>query len=431
MDLKLKITQKPGTNMSSLVKQMCALRYRIKVDAESGNISIEGMNNSDVENVIDSINEAFNIVGVDIIPNIEIPEQETSSTIEEKEALVTAESLEFAKINFFDQEVEEQANKLMRVIYWHMYNNKASSADICKYLKSVGAEIKMKYEPQELPKIFIGDIVVCNYGNHPNGEISGGYVHAIVCDIDEEGMIYAVPITKIKFNEVPNKYLPFENKSDVFYTEPNLTGGTLLLKRGAYISSQRIWKTVGTARTEFFDKLLKTLPETVCFSHYDMENEDAANQGEVELVSSEDEEEIPSDNSSIQNISKCKPSNDTKKTSAEDFIAELLSDSLEMLDKSMPIEENVDKFIKGIGFDTKGEIVKQAFINACKVDKISYESILPKLVELFPNIREEIIKASLKEEFNNWAQRHPEIKEKYPKISFMALLKVFVKNKLS
>lgn len=71
MDLKLKITQKEGTSMSSLVKQMCALKCRVKVDTQEGDISIVGMNVNSIENVIDSIDEAFNIVGVDIVPNIE------------------------------------------------------------------------------------------------------------------------------------------------------------------------------------------------------------------------------------------------------------------------------------------------------------------------------------------------------------------------
>ena len=59
MDLKLKITQKEGTSMSSLVKQMCALKCRIKVDTHEGDLSIEGMDDNNVENVIDSIDEAF------------------------------------------------------------------------------------------------------------------------------------------------------------------------------------------------------------------------------------------------------------------------------------------------------------------------------------------------------------------------------------
>lgn len=446
MDLKLKITQKEGTNMSSLVKQMCALKCRIKVDAQEGDLSIVGMDDNSIENVIDSIDEAFNIVGVDIVPTVEVPEP-----------VVTEESLEIAKIEFSNVEVEEQVNKLMRIIYWAMYSSKAHSRDICQYLMATGTEIAMKYNPREVPKFSVGDVVVCNYGNHLSGEISGGHVHAIVCDVDEEGMIYAAPITKAKLDGDLQKYLPFEAKVDVDYTVSRYTGGTVLLKKGGYIRPERIQDVVGTARPEFFNKLLAILPTTIQFSHDDyaeklsekygdVDNDDnmlfddlgeipgeetageSATETSVEEGSGESTEESPTSDSSTEDVNEDKPSNNTKKPSAEDYVAELLASSLASLDKSKPVVEQIDMFLNGIGFQTNEKIIKQSFVAACEVKKVSYESIILELRNVYPKIREEIIKATMREEFKKWLTMYPEAKEKYPKISFMVLLKVFAKK---
>ena len=488
MDLKLKITQKEGTSMSSLVKQMCALKCRIKVDAQEGDLSIVGMDDNNVENVIDSIDEAFNIVGVDIVPTVEIPEPE--------EPVVTAESLEIAKIEFSNKEVEDQVNKLMRVIYWAMYSNKAHPRDICQYLMATGTEIAMKYNPREVVDFSIGDIVVCNYGNHLSGEISGGHVHAVVCDIDEDGTFYAAPITKAKLDGNQQKYLPFEANLDVDYTVSRYTGGTILLKKGGYIRPERIQDVVGKARPEFFEKLLAALPDTVRFSHNDyaeklsekygdVDNDDsmlfddtdeiigavtsdevvteapaeetsgdivnenpaeetsgdvvtetpaeetsgdAVNETPAEVTSSEVVGDTSTSDSSNEDMNEGKSSNDTKKPSAEDYVAELLASSLANLDKSKPVEEQIEMFLNGIGFQTNEKIIKQSFVAACEVKKVGYESIILELRNVYPKIREEIIKATMREEFKKWLTLYPEAKEKYPKISFMVLLKVFARK---
>ena len=93
------------------------------------------------------------------------------------------------------------------IIYWAMYSNKAKSHDICQYLMSTGQEIAMKYNPKAPTKFAIGDIVDCNYGSHLKNEISGGHVHSIICDIDENGLVYAVPITKEQLEGDETRYL--------------------------------------------------------------------------------------------------------------------------------------------------------------------------------------------------------------------------------
>lgn len=453
MDLKLKISQKEGTSMSSLVKLMCSLKCRMKADTHKGELTIEGMDDNNIENVIDSIDEAFEIVGVDIVPTVELPEPE--------EPVVTAESLEIPKIEFSNKEVEDQANKLMRIVYWMIYSNKAQPRDMCQYLMSTCAEILMKYSPRELVKFSVGDIVVCNYGNHPNGEVSGGHVHAVVCDIEEDGSFYAAPITKHKIEGDQQKYLTFEHNIDVDYTESKYTGGTILLKKGKFICPERVQEVVGKARADFFGKLLAALPDTFRFSHNDyakklserygdVDNDDSmlcahsdalveavsaevisddrVTETPVEKTSGESMENLTYSDSSNEDMNEGKSFSSTQKPSAEDYIAELLASSLANLDKSKSVEEQTDKFLNCIAFQSNEKIIKQSFIVACEVKKIGYESIILELRNVYPNIKEENIKAILREEFNKWLTLHPDVKEKYPKISFMVLLKVFART---
>lgn len=452
MNLTLQVTKRESTNMSSLVKQMCSLKCRINVDSLNGKISIVDMDDDNVESVIDAINEAFDIIAVDIVPTVVIPEPEPP--------VVTEDSIEFEKLEFNNAEVREQANKLLRVIYWAMYSNNAESRDICQYLMTTGAEIAMKYNPKEPTEVSIGDVVDCNYGSHLKGEITGGHIHSIVCDIDNDGMVYVLPITKATLEGDETRFLPFSANLDVEYTDTRYTGGTVLLKMGRYVHHQRFGEVVGHVLPEFFGKVLTALSTTVNFSsnstNYgselaekfgDVENDDdmlsfgtiEENNG-TEKSSDEEISESPAQASSGEEASESpvEVSSDTgtkdssaktdEKVSAEDYLTCIVSDALDSLDKTKSIEDSVDEFLDAIGMPKNEKIIRSSFIAACVVKKIGYESIIIELHNSFPKMREKIIKATLKEEFKKWLAIHPDVKENYPKISIMALLKIFAKK---
>lgn len=454
MDLKLKITQKENANMSGLLKQMCGLKCRIKVDIKEGDLSITGMDDDSIEKVIDCIDETFNIVSIDIVPTIEV-----------QEPIYTEESLEIAKIKFSDEEVENQANKLMKIISWAMYCKKATSRDICKFLLSTGTEINMKYNPNELIKFSIGDIVDCNFGQHITGEVSGGHVHSIVCDVDEDGRVYVVPISKEIIIGNPKRYLPFKANVDVDYIRSIYTGGTALIKTGRYIRPERIQSVEGSVRPEFFNTVLESLPQTVKFSHEnyskklserfgDVENDDSmlsfeSSQEVFEKPSSgEEANENHTEKNSVDDVNNThtegtsnkveevtneymneeNTSINSSKPTAENYLASLLENSLNCFDKSKTVEDQIDYFLESIEFNTNEHIIKSAFSYACQARKIGYENIIAGLHYEYPEISQENIKSIMIDEFKKWIAKYPEAKEKYPKLSFMTLLKVFAKK---
>ena len=77
---------------------------------------------------------------------------------------------------------------------------------------------------------------------------------------------------------------------------------------------------------------------------------------------------------------------------------------------------------------TTEKMVTQSFIVACDIKKINYENVLLGLHNQFPQVKEELIKNTLKEAFKNWLDKYPTLAEKCPKISLMALLKIFAKK---
>jgi hypothetical protein len=47
---------------------------------------------------------------------------------------------------------------------------------------------------------------------------------------------------------------------------------------------------------------------------------------------------------------------------------------------------------------------------------------------MYPEVNEDIIKASLKENFKKWLKQYPELAKKCPKLSLMSVLKTFAKR---
>lgn len=428
MDLTLQVTKKESMNMSSLVKQMCSLKCRINVDLLSGRISIVDMDDENVESVIDAINEAFDITSVDIVPTVVVPEPELPVATK-------------------DSEVCEQANEMLRVIHCAMYSNNAKSSDICEYLRTTSEEIAMKYNSKEPTDVSIGDVVECNYGFHLKGEISGRHVHSIVCNIDDDGMVYVLPITKDILKCDETRFLPFSVNLDVEYMNARYIDGTVLLKMGRYVHHNRFGEVVGHVLPEFFGKVLAALSTTAKFVYNittyrsklaekfgDVENDDdmlsfgaTEESDSTEKTSDEKTSELPVDVTTDTRV-KDSFTEANEKVSAEDYLSCIFSNALDSLDKTKSIEDSVNEFLDAIGMSKTEEIIRNSFIVACSVKKINYASINIELHNLLPNVREETIQETLKKEFKKWLAIHPDLKESYPKISIMVLLKIFAKK---
>lgn len=273
MKIAFSISSPVGGAIPKLIAEVSSFKCRVQVDLNNGTVVASDVNPLRIENVIEVVENCFEITGVDIdttdvVFEVEKPAVEEKTKTEskvDKTALEadSADDLSFKKIEFQNNDVEKQMNKLLKIIYWMMYKENVPADEIVKHLLTTGTEIAMRFNPKPSISVNVGDIVDCQYGTHLDSEISGGHVHALVCNI-VNNTVFVIPITKQIIEG--QFYLPFSGEKDVVYTEPDkYNEGTLLLDRGSYVGIERLHEVIGKALPEFFDEVIEVLPEAYCF----------------------------------------------------------------------------------------------------------------------------------------------------------------------
>lgn len=112
----------------------------------------------------------------------------------------------------------------------------------------------------------------------------------------------------------------------------------------------------------------------------------------------------------------------------EKVLLEELGPALAILDCSKKVEDQVDIFMTTIGMPTN-EPLREAFIIACGLHKITYTSIILEMRDrYYPELSCSDILPKLKENFKKWFEQYPSLMEKCPKLSLTAVLKVFAKR---
>lgn len=426
------VTTKENESIVSLIKEVNNISCRIQFDVEKGIVIVENIDDTMIEFVINLINKYYNILNI-IIDNtsdetVLVETSQSSADVDEqkseniesvgsenKPTVVAPQSeddLIIQKVEFRNKYVEILINKLMRTIYWAMYKMNVSEKAIEKYLTTFMSEISMKYGDKKTIKYSVGDIVDCNYGVHPIGEIQGGHVFGIVCNIfNDSSMAYVVPIIKARENlDSYSSYIVFHVPNDVVYNSNDKVysdSGTALLDKGRYLRVERFHKVIGKTTPKFFAEVLKQLSTTFDFTT------------NIETT----------DNKSDVSTTEPKKTTKTKKVGTEkSALLNSIGDSLEKLDPTKNIGEQIVDFLNDIGMTVSETMIVQSFVIACNIKKITYENVILELHRMFPEVKEDFIKSVLKDNFKKWLGLHPELVESYPKISFMALLKIFAEK---
>ncbi len=483
--ITFKVSTKKEGSVVSLIKEVNKISCRIQIDLENGFVAVENVADTMIDSVIELIDQYYTISSVNIDntsdestlvetsqsdtvvdePKSEVAVEETAEP-ENKPTIVGPQSeddLIIQKVEFENEYVEDLINRFMRTAYWAMYRMNIPEKEIGEFIWTSINEISMRYNKKGCIEYSVGDIVDCNYGMHLAGEINGGHVSAIVCSIIAGGMAYLVPITKVRENLTSLSYLTFDAPEDVVYDNEYYTGGTALLDKGRFLRAERFHAVIGKTTPEFFTKLLKQLSTTFDFTGNTVMNDDdteadsgndvvevaetedetavvetdvAVAEETVETTSEEDATEgndtesnpVDADNSDVT-TTEPKPKKAIKKVGGEESaLLNVIGNSLEKLDRTKTVEEQVETFLTDIGMETTERMVTQSFVIACDIKKINYENVILELHNMFPKVKEDIIKSILKENFKKWLDLHPELVESCPKISLMAVLKVFAKR---
>ena len=472
--LTFKVSTPKEGNISGLIKAINKIACQLKLDIENGFVVAENIDESTIDVVIDLINNYYTLLGIDIDNSVEndvnvANDDEKVAVSTQKESVSTPKTLEpqseddliIRKVEFKNEYIEQLINKLLRTISWAMFKNNATGNEISHFIFSTISEISMNYNNTACIPVSIGDVVDCNYGTHLPKEINGGHVAAIVCDISF-GMVYLVPITKQLDNLVSRSFIKFTVPNDIIYDEKDYVNGTVLLDKGRYLRPERLNQIIGKTTPEFFAKVLHQLSTTFDFTDRNAENSskstnfetttaaeaiapdvdettttettspkadkptiaETSNNGEYQpavIVSLEEKSE--------ETISQVATVSTTQKGSnGEKALLESFGSAFDKLDSSKPIQEQIDSFIADIGIPANEKMLRQTFVIACDIKKITYENVIFELHKMYPTANEDILKASLKKSFKKWLEQYPELAEKCPKLSLMSVLKVFAKR---
>ncbi len=451
--ITFKVTTKKEGSVVSLIKKVNKISCRIQIDLENDIVAVENVDDTMIDSIIELIDQYYTILNV-MIDNtsdestlVETPqsvtivdEPKSEDTVEKtaepenKPTVVGPQSeddLIIQKVEFENEYVENLINKFMRTAYWTMYRMNISEKEIGKFILTSIHEISIRYKGKETIEYSIGDIVDCNYGIHLAGEINGGHVSAIVCNITNDNMVYVVPITKVRENLTSHSYpshsyLIFDAPDDVVYNNDYYTGGTALLDKGRYLRAERFNEVIGKATPEFFAKVLNQLSTT-----FDFTGNIVMTDQTFETISEGDGKELLPVNANNSDVttSELKPKKAAKKVGVEESaLLNIIGESLKKLDSTKKVEEQVVDFLTDIGMTTSERMVTQSFVVACDIKRINYKNVILELHNMFPNVEEDSIKSILKENFKKWLDLHPELVESCPKISLMAVLKVFAKR---
>lgn len=444
--LTFKVNPQKDCSVVGLIKDVNKIPCRIYFNLEDGFVAVGNVNDTMIDTVIELVDKYYTILGVNIDNTIEEPveEQLTSvvdesggTTTEDGESSTTSEAVEevaekqptvlepqteddliIKKVEFTNQYLEDLLNKLMRTVAWAMFKMNIPEKEIGNLIYTCMSEISMRYNDKQCIEFSVGDIVDCNYGVHLTGEINGGHVAAIVCNISHSGMAYLVPITKMQTEITSESYLIFNPPEDVIYENNYYKGGTALLDKAKYVRAERINKVIGRTTPDFFKKVLYGLTSAFDFTS----RLDTGKETTDEVVKTPTATKDTTDK-----VVKTKAT--TKKVGGEEAaLLEVIGVAFDKLDPSKKVEEQIESFLTDIGMTTTERMVTQSFVIACDINRINYENVILKLHEQFPKVKEAIIKNILKEAFKNWLEKYPTLVEKCPKISLMAMLKVFAKK---
>ena len=450
--ITFKINSPKEGSVISLIKEVNKISCRIYLDLENGYVTVKNVSDTMIDAVIELVDNYYTILGVDIDNNFEentekqvapviedsttdITDDTVDETVVEEVAEETADvvvqkqppilepqsedDLIIKKFEFENEYVENRINTFLKTAYWALYNRRATEKDIGEYILTCMSEISMRYSSKPIIEFSIGDIVDVNYGSHLPGEIVGGHVHAIVCNVLNEDMAYVVPITKVRADISSLSYLFMDAPQDATYNNEYYKGGTVLVDKGKYVRVERFNAVIGRTNPEFFEKLLYQLVSAFDFTN--CLTETVEDDSDLPFTMGETTEETA--NNEVKSKTPAK-----KLGEEEAALLEIIGFALDKLDNSKMVEEQVESFLTDIGMTTTEKMVTKSFIIACNIKKINYENLLLRLHKEFPKMKDQSIKNILKKSFMNWLNKYPTLADRCPKISLISILKVFAKK---
>ena len=424
-NLTFNVSTPQNLPISTLLKELNNISCNIRVDVKGNVVSVENAGKQFLDAIVDFVEKYFQIESISI--NNLLEKDKSEQNVSE---LKSADTVKEFTINHDDVFVENLINKLLRTIS----NDNISQKDINEILTTIINEVEnsSKFYNEGIIHFSVGDIVLCNYGSRLFGGITGT-IPSLVCNSSIKGMVYLLPITKFRPKTATVPYLKLNVPEDIFAYPEDLLNKNLILDKGLYLRPQRLLKVIGKAKPEFLEKVFNQMPETFDFNS--LRSEIVLDTKSIfEVESSEEinsEDTIQNENKVIEepvdNLVEVNSNESEVAKNRENALLSEIGTALENLDKSKSPEEQIVSFLTEINMPTN-QLVKQSFLLAFNVEKISFKSITSELCKLNSELSLNSIKKTLRKTFNSWLKQYPAIEENYPQISIISLIKLFAKR---
>lgn len=281
-----------------------------------------------------------------------------------------------------------------------------------QYILGATSMMSIMFNSKIIPGIKVGDVVECNFGRNPGGEVSGAKVTAVVCNLSDS-LIYVVPITKASQRIGSKNYLTFKANEGISYYE-NLyyTEGTLLFDKGKQINIRRVVSIIGSTTHQFMETILKEVARAHTFK---------VPEEVDEMADVEETEDSKVGKAELLIVSRYKAAFDYIRSSGSE---NLLSEFLVMVGIYYKTYSPKDQEVL---FGAFTAVLAQEYMN--KEKKISYKNIVSDAMTIKGiEAPSEHVYESLKKISKKWLERAPELKYEYPQISIIDLLKAYMRN---
>lgn len=405
MKITFKVNFKATSNTLFFIKSLNNISCKCHMDIGSKTITVEDALETDVDTVFTLANDNFTIIEFDVDNMNSSLETKLDKTVDNHGKSETHQKYEYSSAS-----VTKSMNSLAMCIQNRLTQGEETSY-LTSRINSLENELNYCSMTKSKVQVSVGDLVLVDFGFHLPGEICGSRVLCIVCDVQNNSMVYVVPVYKKDKYRYPMHWYMELSEADVNMNEGyRLIAQMAMLSMSRYVSARRINAVIGKVNSQKYTAILRRLIKTFNFTR--AETEDSLQTpitGVVENPSATLTEE--------QTLSK---------SNAQQILSKICKEALNKLDATKNKAEQITYFLNNIGIDASDKWILQAFEVALQVKKITYENIVSKLCELNPGANEAVVISSLKITFKNWIEKYPEAKEDCSRISLMSLIKVYV-----
>ena len=382
--IRLKVKEKQNVYLPRLLNEMGNLPFRMRFDVGTQTITVENTSEQLIATALDLVRKYYEIV------EIETDNQQELSLSGNNACL------------------EDSINKVWKASHWAMYQKCISEYAIRAIIEDTAYLISKRYSKKDCVSVKPGDIVRIHYGQNLQGEVSGKYTRAVICKVDStEPVVYVVPIvSNLKDIKI---YMEFDAKNDIETARQESLKGYVIFEKGRYLYAGRIIKKVGTLKREYFDEVLRKLPMAFDFTANDLSTSKA-----VASYKQHSGEESPRFKSRGYALS---------------WLNEAFGARLEEIKACESMEEKVNLFLQIVEFSDVSEYLKCAFLMACETKKITYNDVLPKVIEVYPDADIQKLREEFQEYLKEWKKGHEGLRlnQVVKKVSITAFWKLFVK----